>query len=382
MRSLLKMPFLNLKVDNISIGIHSIVKHTLKLNQSTKGVQIMDKYSEEVKKAAMAKMDFAAQKSQMVKQLTENKRRVAELRKSHSHIKSNAAKFVVYSKAYYDVFTMLENVISRITKTNLKQSIKEIINKIINQYVPSDLRYRFTSIKRDLEKLLKSSDVDVSKVKNVILDAAKKKIYNDILDEAEKIYKRTFFNTGHAHIKHAYSRNEIAKWLRNRNSNKNFKLFMDKLALVDSAIKKFEKVVNLTDHAIKVFDYYSSGNALLQQQSQMKTAREYKDYYYNVALEASKFAADLKNFSSCLPIGMRDYFEYIFTVAEQTGAMAKVVYGYVTRWDVEMANIDKEIKKNNPFGSNGPTFMNQYRINNRKCGNPNDDNVGMFFGND
>ena len=108
----------------------------------------------------------------------------------------------------------------------------------------------------------------------MILDAVKKKIYNDILDEAERIYKRAFFNTGRAHIKHACSHNDIAKWLRNRNSSKTLKAFMDKLVLVDAAIKKLDKVVKLTENAIKVFDCYSSGKALLHQQSQMKTARE------------------------------------------------------------------------------------------------------------
>ena len=59
-------------------------------------------------------------------------------------------------------------------------------------------------------------------------------------------------------------------------------------------------------------------------------------------LKLNAFPPQLKNFSSILPVGMRDYFEFIFTVAEQTGTMAKVVYGYVTKLEVVIVECEKE----------------------------------------
>ncbi len=57
--------------------------------------------------------------------------------------------------------------------------------------------------------------------------------------------------------------------------------------------------------------------------------------------------------------------------------MAKVVYDYVEDLEKAMKECDRELKKN-AFGSNAPTFWNQYKINNRKGASPNDDNVGLF----
>ncbi len=54
--------------------------------------------------------------------------------------------------------------------------------------------------------------------------------------------------------------------------------------------------------------------------------------------------------------------------------MALVVKNYVEDLEKAMKELDKELSKN-AFGSNRPTFWNQYKINNRKGANPNDDNV-------
>lgn len=42
---------------------------------------------------------------------------------------------------------------------------------------------------------------------------------------------------------------------------------------------------------------------------------------------------------------MRDYYEFIFTVAENTDKMAKVVYDYIGKWEKEMEIIDKATGK-------------------------------------
>ena len=41
-------------------------------------------------------------------------------------------------------------------------------------------------------------------------------------------------------------------------------------------------------------------------------------------------------------MGMRDYYEFIFAVAENTDKMAKVVYEYTSRLETAMAELDKE----------------------------------------
>ncbi|MCP3967673.1 MAG: hypothetical protein GY750_20700 [Lentisphaerae bacterium] len=55
-------------------------------------------------------------------------------------------------------------------------------------------------------------------------------------------------------------------------------------------------------------------------------------------------ASTLKNLSGKLPRGMREYYEFIFTVAENTEKTAKVFYGYVSKLEKEFENIDNELK--------------------------------------
>ena len=57
-------------------------------------------------------------------------------------------------------------------------------------------------------------------------------------------------------------------------------------------------------------------------------------------------ASVLKSFSSKLPPGMRDYYEFIFTIAENTNKMAKVVYDYTGRLEKTMEELDKDVSKN------------------------------------
>ncbi len=193
------------------------------------------------------------------------------------------------------------------------------------------MRAKFSSIKKDLEQLSKLADLDIYKVKEKIIVAAKNKIYNNIMDEAEKIYKNIYFHAGNSYIKRAYPKGKIANWLRNKNSIDKLKSFTRKLTTVSKVIDKVDKVIKMSDRAIKVFDSYSQGEGLLQEQDRLKTSKDYKEYYYKVAQEASKIASDLKSFSNRLPMGMRDYYEFIFTVAENTDKMAKVVYDYTTK---------------------------------------------------
>ena len=206
------------------------------------------------------------------------------------------------------------------------------------------MRSNFSSLKSKFEELLKASKLDVSKIKNVILVEAKNRIYNNVLDEAKKIYDNVYFNIDHLKIKGTFTTGEIAKWLRERNSIDRLKSFEKKLSVAGNVINKLDKVINMSEKAIKVFDLYSQGSGLIQQQSKLKTSKDYKEYYYKVAQEASKVASELKSFSSKLPAGMRDYYEFIFTVAENTDKMAKVVYDYTTRLEKEMEIIDKDMK--------------------------------------
>ena len=56
-------------------------------------------------------------------------------------------------------------------------------------------------------------------------------------------------------------------------------------------------------------------------------------------------ATVFKSLSSKLPRGMREYYEFIFTIAENTDKMAKVVYDYTGRLEKAMEEAYKDSQK-------------------------------------
>ena len=302
----------------------------------------MNKYNKKVKKAAMKKTCYSSVKTKITKELTANKKKVVAIKNSQNEIKNNMAKCIVKVELYHNVYKDLEFIISGINKTNAKLRVKKIIDDVIDKHIPSNMKAKFSNIKKDLEELLNASKLDVSEVKNKILVAAKNRIYNNILAQAEELYKKAYFRVGKSYFKRAFTTGEIAKWLRNKNSIVKLESFTNKLTVASNVINKVDKVVKMSARAVKVFDSYSKGDGLLQEQDRLKTSKDYKEYYYKVAQEASKMASILKSFSSKLPMGMRDYYEFIFTVAENTDKMAKVVYDYTTKLESAMAELDKE----------------------------------------
>jgi len=189
------------------------------------------------------------------------------------------------------------------------------------------------------------ADIDIYKLKDKIVLDAKNRIYNDIMNKAERIYDRAFLPIKKYRIKKGLSQGDIAKWLRKKDSTKRLKSFTDKLTSASHVIKQIDKVIKRTEKVIKVFDSYAEGEELLNQSNNLTTSKHYKEYYYKVAQKASQMATVLKSFSSKLPPGMRDYYEFIFTVAENTDKMAKVVYDYTGRLEKAIAELDKDVSK-------------------------------------
>ena len=189
------------------------------------------------------------------------------------------------------------------------------------------------------------ADIDIYKLKDKIVLDAKNRIYNDIMNKAERIYDRAFLPIKKYRIKKGLSQGDIAKWLRKKDSAKRLKSFTDKLTSASHVINEASKVIKRTEKVIKVFNSYAEGTKLLNQSNNLTTSKHYKEYYYKVAQKASQMATVLKSFSSKLPPGMRDYYEFIFTVAENTDKMAKVVYDYTGRLEKAIAELDKDVSK-------------------------------------
>ncbi len=72
---------------------------------------------------------------------------------------------------------------------------------------------------------------------------------------------------------------------------------------------------------------------------------------------------------------MRDYYEFIFTVAENTDKMAKVVYDYTTKLENAMAELDKDSKS---MGEKNSKFNVPTQISNKTIpGSPEDAFIGI-----
>jgi hypothetical protein len=301
----------------------------------------MATYNKEIKKAAMIKTGYSSKKTIINSAFSKNKENAATIKKSRSHMKADMAKVIVKVELYHKVYKDLEVIISGVNKTNGKLRIKKIIDDVINKHIPSSMINKFSSIKKKLDELSKLTDLDIYNLKEKIIVAAKNNIYNNIMEKAEKIYKTNFFRIAKSDVKQPLSPGDIAKVLRNKDSVKNLNSFTSKLESAANIVNKLDRVIAISNTAIKVFDSYAEGKKLLDQSNNLQTSKDYKEYYYKVAQEASKMASTLKSFSSKLPLGMRDYYEFIFTVAENTDKMAKVVYDYTTKLETVMAELDK-----------------------------------------
>ena len=248
---------------------------------------------------------------------------------------------------YHKIYKDLEIIISGINRSNGKLRIPQI-KDIINKHIPANVMNKLSSIKEvkdSLAKLAEMADIDIYKAKDKIIVAAKNRIYNDIMDKAAKIYKKVYFHAGNSYIKRPLSETDIANLLRKKDSLEKLKLFGKKLDTVAKVFNKVDEVIKMSDRAIKILDIYSEGGKVLEQSNRLNTSKDFKNYYYKVAQEASKTASILKSFSSKLPPGMRDYYEFIFTVAENTDKMAKVVYDYTSKLENAMKELDKVTKR-------------------------------------
>ena len=300
-------------------------------------------YSKEIKKAAMRKTKYSNKKIEINNAFDKNKEDASKFKKGSRYTnKNNIAKVIVKVELYHKVYKDLEVIISGVNRTNGKLRIKKIIDDVINKHIPSSMIRKFSRIKEELENLSKRTDIDIYDLKKQIIDAAKNKIYNNIMEKAERIYEDTFFPAGKSYINKPLPKGKIAELLRNKNSVKNLNSFTSKLDSAAKVMKKIDRVIEISNTAIKVFDCYSRGEDLRDQSNNLQTSNDYKEYYYKVAQEASKMASVLKSFSSKLPMGMRDYYEFIFTVAENTDKMAKVVYDYTTKIEKAMEEAFKD----------------------------------------
>jgi uncharacterized protein YoxC len=223
--------------------------------------------------------------------------------------------------------------------------IKDVIDKHLSEHAESIIS-RIDEVKETLEKLGEMADIDIYKIKDKIVVGAKNRIYNDIMNKAERIYDRTFFDAGNSRIKKALSETDIANWLRKKDSAKKLRSFTDKLTSASYVIGEVSKVIKRTEKVIKVFDSYVEGKDLLNQSNNLTKPAHYKEYYYKVAQKASKMASVFKSLSDKLPRGMREYYEFIFTIAENTDKMAKIVYDYTTKLENAMKELDKDVNRN------------------------------------
>ena len=311
-----------------------------------------------IRKAAMKKIGYGTKKKNLGDAFSNNKNNIRDLIKNSRLInKSNMDKVLVSVDLYHKVYKDLETIISGIDRSNGKASIKKIIKNVIEKHLSDRLGSvvsRIDDIKEELEDLGKKADIDIYKLKDKIILDAKNRIYNDIMDKAEWIYNSAFIpirksrlkkGSSETEIKKALSKTDIENWLRKKDSAKKLRSFTTKLTSAAKVINEVSKVIKRTEKVIKVFDSYAEGIDLINQSNNLTKPEDYKEYYYKVAQKASKMASAFKSLSDKLPPGMRAYYEFIFTVAENTDKMAKVVYDYTGRLETAIKQLEKDVRK-------------------------------------
>jgi hypothetical protein len=172
---------------------------------------------------------------------------------------------------------------------------------------------------------------------------------------AEYLYKNAFFKTGKLHIKRAFTKDEILKFL---NKKSLLQKTLDKSQKARDILRKVvgpcAKVVDNYEKLCKAVNVSVDFDKLMRQQGQLKTAGEYRNYYMNLAEKFAKVSGVLKGVSSMLPAGASDYLEFVFTGAEKTGKFAKIVGNYserIVREFTAYEKLQKAIeKKGNKLG--------------------------------
>ncbi|MCP3967672.1 MAG: hypothetical protein GY750_20705 [Lentisphaerae bacterium] len=237
----------------------------------------MKQYSIKVKQRALRKTGYSRNKMNFIRQEKTNSRNINALRKSHKHIKKFTAEFVSFVETYEKIDEALSLIISGVNRTNAGKRIKLVIDRVIDGLVPPRLRSKFAGLKKELEQLSKISGLDPSALKNKILVKMQNRIYNEIMEEAERIYDKVYFKSDHSYIKRALSKGEIAEYLRKGGSSGKLKLFVQKLADAGKVISKIEDVVDKSGQLIRAYNFLERGQELIQQQSKLKTPEDYKN---------------------------------------------------------------------------------------------------------
>ena len=101
-------------------------------------------------------------------------------------------------------------------------------------------------------------------------------------------------------------------------------------------------------------EYYSIIGAttdfekLRQQQQTLKTPKDYRKHYMELAKGFSKVSGELKFISQKLPHGASDYLDFVFTVAEKSVVLAKIADRHLETIEKESGAVDS--LRNNAYG--------------------------------
>ena len=99
-------------------------------------------------------------------------------------------------------------------------------------------------------------------------------------------------------------------------------------AVMNKVMAPLKKCIDIYKKATQSADIIQDALKLLEQSKKLSTADDYRRYNLEVARQFGEMCSIMKGMTGKLPPIMREYCDFIFSVGEKTGLMAKLVSDY------------------------------------------------------
>lgn len=176
-------------------------------------------------------------------------------------------------------------------------------------------------------------------------------IHNKNMDLAEIWLEKAYVRLKKISARNPISKTEFTKFLDNKYRALEFTKQLNKTAKAAGAVMKYEGVITKSIKALKSIselswskktdDHDKTISQLKRERNKLKDGYDKMKVVMNCINVVGEFA----------PAGMSEMIEFNTKAFEAAGKAVKIAYDHAGKLEKRMAELDKEIKENNPFGT-------------------------------
>ena len=224
-------------------------------------------------------------------------------------------------------------------------------NRVHARMRPYDMKSKFDSVKilRDWQGIATHNKTyeGLSFICNKIETA----IHNNNMDLAKTWLKRAYVRLQKTRAKRPISETELTKYLNNKSNVLKFTKQVNKTIKATGAVMKYEGVITKSITALKSISELSWSKKSPNHDITISKLKANRDRL-NEGYKKMKAVMDCINaFGEFTPAGMSEMIEFNAKAFKAAEKAVKIAYDQAGKWEKEMAELDKKIKDDNPFGT-------------------------------